>query len=98
MHKTVRVIARALAKPDKIEELKRILLEAAVPTQKEAGCLRYEICQNKDVPSEFIAVEEWADQAAIDRHMATPHVKTLFEKIPALLAQPPELKTFVPAD
>ncbi|MDQ2856133.1 MAG: antibiotic biosynthesis monooxygenase, partial [Acidobacteriota bacterium] len=56
---TLRVVARIMALPDKVDEV-RSLLEALVePTRNEAGCISYELLQNKSDPADFTFVEEW---------------------------------------
>lgn len=85
----MKVILRLAAKPDKVEELKRVLIGLVAPTRKEAGCLSYEILQNRADPTDFTFVEEWASEAALDAHWATPHVQdALARGVPLLAAQP----------
>lgn len=85
----MKVILRLAAKPDKVEELKRILVGLAAPTRQEAGCLSYEIFQNQVDPCDFTFVEEWASEAALDAHWAAPHVQdALARGVPLLAAQP----------
>ena len=67
---SMKVILRLSAKPDKVDELKRILTGLAAPTRKEPGCLSYEIFQNLADPCDFTFVEEWASDAALDAHWA----------------------------
>jgi quinol monooxygenase YgiN len=43
-------------------------------SRKEAGCVAYALYQRPDAPNVFHTVEQWVDQAAVDAHMATPHV------------------------
>jgi quinol monooxygenase YgiN len=85
----MKVILRLAAKPDKVEELKAILTSLVAPTRKEAGCLSYEIFQNRADPCDFTFVEEWASDAALDAHWATPHVQdALVRGVPLLAAEP----------
>ena len=87
----MKVILRLAAKPDKVDELKRILLDLAGPTRKEPGCLSWEIFQNRADPCDFTFVEEWASDAALDAHWATPHVQdALARGVPLLEAAPDE--------
>jgi quinol monooxygenase YgiN len=73
--KGVKVVARITARPDRIDELTRILLRLVEETRKEKGCLSYELYQNLDEPNDFTVVEDWASNAAIDSHMVTEHVQ-----------------------
>ena len=87
----MKVILRLTAKPDKVDELKRILLGLAEPTQREPGCLSWEIFQNRADACDFTFVEEWVTDAALDAHWATPHVQdALARGVPLLAAEPDE--------
>jgi quinol monooxygenase YgiN len=86
----MKVILRLSAKPDKVDELKRILLGLAAPTRKEPGCLSWEIFQNRADPCDFTFVEEWASEAALDAHWATPHVQDALARGAPLLAAAPD--------
>ena len=91
---TVRVVARITAQPDKIAELKSLLIGLIAPTRGERGCVSYQLCQSKDDPAEFVFIEEWASAQAIDSHMRTPHVQAAFAKAPSLLAKPPDIRNY----
>ena len=85
----MKVILRLSAKPDQVDELKRILMGLVVPTRQEPGCLSYEIFQNFADPCDFTFVEEWANDAALDAHWAAPHVQdALARGVPLLAAAP----------
>ena len=84
--KGVKVVARITARPDRIDELTRILLRLVEETRKEKDCLSYEFYQNFDEPNDFTVVEDWASDAAIDSHMVTGHMQDAFAKASPLLA------------
>ena len=86
----MKVILRLTAKPDKADELKRILGQLVGPTRKEQGCISYEVFQNNADPCDFAFVEEWRDQAALDAHWASLHVQDALAKGVPLLAAPPD--------
>ena len=44
-------------------------------SRREEGCLRYGFFAAVEDPLSFVAVEEWADRAALDRHFAQPHLQ-----------------------
>ncbi|MCT4588756.1 MAG: antibiotic biosynthesis monooxygenase [Carboxylicivirga sp.] len=48
---------------------------------QEDGCLEYEIYQKDEVSSDVFLFERWESQAALDAHLATPHMKEFFEKV-----------------
>ncbi len=91
---TVRVMARITARPETADALRRILQDLVGPSRDEAGCLSYELFRNQDSSVEFVTVEQWVDQAAVDAHMATPHVALAISKAGELLALPPMIHRF----
>jgi quinol monooxygenase YgiN len=86
----MKVILRVTAKPDRVDELKRVLKALVVPTREEPGCIAYEVFQNNADPCDFTFVEEWRDEAALDMHWASPHVQDALAKAGPLLAAPPD--------
>ena len=90
----IRIMARITAKSEAAGEVRAALHELVAPTRKEKGCLSYELFQGEDNPAEFITTEQWADQAAADAHMGTPHVAAAIARVGALLAQPPLIHRF----
>jgi quinol monooxygenase YgiN len=91
---TMRVVARISAKPDKVAELKSVLLSLIGPTRMEKGCISYQLCESKTDAGDFVFVEEWASAAAINAHMTTAHVQEAFAKAQSLLASPPDIRVY----
>ena len=91
----VKVVAKITAKRDKVEDLKSILLGVVGPTRTEKGCVSYQLLQNKTDESDFVFVEEWTSDAAIDNHMTTAHVQDALTKIESMLAQEPDIRRYV---
>lgn len=93
---TVKIMARITARAETADSLREILLALVGPSRGEAGCVSYEAFQNQDNPVEFVTVEQWTDQAAVDAHMASPHVATAISRAGELLALPPLIHRFAP--
>ena len=87
---TVKVVLKLLARPDKLGEVTALLQNLAAQSRKETGCLEYQVLQNGSAPCDFVVLEEWGGNAALDAHMTTPHVQDAFARAPALLAKAPE--------
>ena len=47
--------------------------------RKEDGNLRYEYYRSFDDPETVLLIDEWTDQAAIDRHHASPMMQKIAE-------------------
>ena len=91
---TLRVVATLRAQPGKAGELRAVLEGLIAPTRAETGCIRYELQENVDNPAEFVFVEEWTDQAALDAHFETDHIKAAVKKAPTLLAEELDLRRY----
>ncbi|NMG20053.1 putative quinol monooxygenase [Brasilonema bromeliae] len=93
-HQTIRVVARIIALPEKVETVKAVLLEIIEPTRQEAGSIKYELLQNQSDPTDFTFVEEWASDDALDTHLATPHLNEAGAKLASLLAAEPDIRRY----
>ncbi len=91
---TVHIVARIIAKPDAATELRAVLAALLEPTRQEAGCRRYTLLQNRQEPTDFTFVEEWAGDAAIDAHMQTAHIRAAFVRARDLLAAEPDIRQY----
>lgn len=91
---TIRVVARAVARPQTRAALQAALTAMLAPTRQEPGCLRYELTVNTANPDEFVMLEEWRSEADMQRHLQTPHVAELLAKAPALVAAPPDIRSY----
>jgi quinol monooxygenase YgiN len=89
---SVRVVARITAKPDKVSELRTILSSLIEPTQKEKGCIRYEMLENRSDPTDFTFVEEWSDDLALETHLNS--LQSSLPKVMEFVAEPPEIRTY----
>ncbi len=91
---TVRVVARLVAIPEKVEEVKSILSSILEPTRQESGCLRYELQQNHQEPTDFIFIEEWESDTLLDAHLASAHLAATGSRLDGLLVAPPDIRRY----
>jgi quinol monooxygenase YgiN len=85
------VLAHLTARPGLETRLRELLLTLPEPTRKEQGCLNYDLHQSAENPALFLFHENWQDKAALDRHLASPHVQMVLSKMPDLVAEPPRI-------
>jgi len=85
------VVAHLTSKPETVAETRAVLEALIAPTRAEAGCLRYELHSDNADPARFCFIEEWTGDAALDEHLATPHLMGLKARVPELLACAPEI-------
>ncbi len=88
----ITVVAKVTARPDAVEQVKGELLKMVGPTRQEAGCLEYRLHQDTQDPALFLFYESWADMAALERHMASPHYRRYVAAVGDLLVDKAVLK------
>ena len=86
----IRAIAHLDARPDKTEELGSLL----APTRQEQGCIRFELQQNRDSPTEFAVVSEWCDEDAVQHHIETSYARHAMSRLPELLTASLDLQFY----
>lgn len=91
---SIRVVARIIALPDRLQELKTVLIQIIEPTRQEQGCLQYELFQNQDDAADFTFVEEWENREALQAHLASQHLKQAIQKIDKLVAIAPDIRIY----
>jgi quinol monooxygenase YgiN len=91
---TIRVVARVVSLPDKVEEVKSILTGLIEPTRKEDGCIVYELLQNHEDSTDFTFVEEWESQALLDVHLASTHIKEAGSQLEGSIAAEPDIRVY----
>lgn len=91
---SLRVVARIYAQPDKVEQVRNQLLRLIEPTRNEAGCIVYELLQNRDDPTDFTFIEEWASDAALDAHAVSEHLRDVGEKLAGLTTTKPDIRKY----
>lgn len=91
---TLRVVARLAAFPDKVAELKSLLLSIIEPTRQEQGCIKYELLQNQADPTDFTFVEEWESAALLEVHLASSHIQAAVQQLEGLAVGPPDIRRY----
>jgi quinol monooxygenase YgiN len=86
----VHVIARFVAGQGRENHLRALLQGMLAPTRAESGCELYELYES-DSKGRFYLYERWESQAALDRHMATPHFERLKKTGAELVEEPFEV-------
>lgn len=84
------------AKPGREAELESALRAMIAPVSKEDGTLAYAVHRAHDDDARFFFYEQYRDQAAVDRHMASPYLKALLDQVPALCANAPVVEFYQP--
>ena len=85
------VIGRVEVSEEKRDELIALMTKMQDDSRKEDGCIRYGFFAAVEDPLSFVAVEEWADRAALDRHFAQPHLHEFSSRLLELISGRPEV-------
>lgn len=91
---TIRVVARLIAKPDRIDDLKAVTLSVLAPTRQEPGCLCYELHQNLQDPTDFTFIEEWESEAALEAHLQSLHIQQGMAKLEGIVTVMPDIRRY----
>lgn len=89
------IIGTVTARPETREELASLLMAQVAPTRAEAGCINYDFHVDASDPCVFVFYENWTDRAALDAHLAMPHLQPLFSQLDRLLACPVEIRPLI---
>ena len=85
------VIGRVRCEAERREELVAAFERMQDASRREDGCLRYGFFAAVEDPLSFVAVEEWADREALDRHFAEPHLQEFARRLGQLISEQPEV-------
>ena len=87
------VVAFVTAKPESVDAVRAACETAIAATHNEPGCQLYSLHQSGET---FVFVEQWADQDALNAHMAAPAFATFAAAIGDHLAGAPDIRILEP--
>ncbi len=74
-------------KPDLVDEFKEQIRANHEASIAEPGCLRFDVAQSKDDPTEFLLWEVYVDEEANRFHKTTPHYLAFKELMPRFMSR-----------
>ena len=85
------VIAKLNVKDDKGAEFEKVMLDLAEKvTTNEPGNHLYQLCKDSD--GNYIVMELYEDEAAVDAHRSASHIKESGPSFKGLMSGPPIIK------
>jgi len=77
----ISIVAKFTVNPGKEEEFLYLAKVLVIESNKEDGCIEYDI--HKDVNKErtYCMLEKWKNQVAIDEHNSSQHFTTIVPKL-----------------
>ena len=86
------IIGTVVAKPEKRDELMRLLAAQVAPTRAEPGCINYDFHCDKADPNVFVFYENFVSKEALEDHLNKPHLNPLMDRLDELLAKPVDIR------
>jgi quinol monooxygenase YgiN len=86
------VVARVRTDAEHREELIRLGQTVAAASRQDAGCLNYTLYEDTESENDFVMIEEWEDDEALQRHFKTAHIAEFMGAMPATLVASPDIR------
>jgi quinol monooxygenase YgiN len=86
------VVGRVQTDADRRDALIQVGQAVARASREEQGCISYRVYQDTELENEFVFVEEWENDEALQRHFATSHIREFMQAIPPTIVAPPDVK------
>ncbi|WP_374336152.1 putative quinol monooxygenase [Leeia sp.] len=71
------IVATIVAHPEHREAVGTALRDMLAPTRVEPGCQQYDLHVDQADPLCWVMIERWADAAALEAHLHSPHMARL---------------------
>lgn len=78
-------------KNEKREDFLKDVLPLIQSARLEEGCLKYHLYESIEEKNQFVMVENWENQEAINRHNENPLLKQLFANLKEYVEKPTDL-------
>ena len=82
------------ARPEHLDEVRRLSLEHVWRSRQEPGCLLHSVHHDVEDPNRLVFIEHWADRAALDTHFRVPASGTFVQALSPLAAEPPTIEIY----
>ena len=90
--KMLTLVAIVKAKPDMVDRVWKELTHLVAETNKEPGCINYDLHVNEEDKTLFLFYENWRSRADWDKHMQMPYLRRWFDDVAGeVLEKEPEL-------
>jgi quinol monooxygenase YgiN len=87
-----------MAKAGHQDEVVSVFSKLTEASRKEPGCIMYLVHRHKTDPRRFFVYEQYADDAALEAHRASPHFLQYAKKELPKLGERVEGNLYVPLD
>ncbi|BBB92491.1 MAG TPA: putative quinol monooxygenase [Methylomusa anaerophila] len=91
----ITIVAKQTVKQGKIDSFIAIAKKLVEKThQSDVGCISYDLFQDSQNSGVLSFIEEWENQEALDKHMASRHFRELFPQLDEFLEKPGEINLY----
>jgi quinol monooxygenase YgiN len=77
----VRLVVKNFFRPECLEKAAELYREMVAETQKEDGCIQYDLFIDENDETAWVLLEQWESRAHLDAHIATGHFKRLIPQL-----------------
>lgn len=93
-YKVIKVVAKGYVRLSEVEKFKEIAAELVQESRKEKENISYGLYQETTNPQILTFIEEWEDQATLDKHMKTPHFTKILPELAKLQEQETDINIY----
>src|SRR5665213_744809 len=86
------VIERVKTDAERRERLIDVGQRVALASREEPGCASYRLYEDSERPNEFVFIEVWESDQALQRHFATEHIAQFMQAVPETLVEAPDVQ------
>lgn len=86
------VIGRVTTDAERRDRLIDMGQRVARASREEAGCVSYRLYEDTERPNEFVFIEVWETEEALQRHFATEHIAQFMRAVPETLIEAPDVQ------
>jgi quinol monooxygenase YgiN len=85
------VVGRVRTDAEKRADLMRIAQAVVTASRQDEGCISYRFYEDTEIANDFVFIEEWESDDALQNHFATRHIAEFKRAVPAALVSPPDV-------
>jgi quinol monooxygenase YgiN len=86
------VIGRVKTDSERRDRLIDVGQRVAQASREEPGCTSYRLYEDSERPNEFVFIEVWEREEALQRHFATEHIAQFMRAVPETLVEAPDVQ------
>jgi quinol monooxygenase YgiN len=86
------VVGRVSTDAAKRADLIEVARKVASASRREVGCISYRIYEDTERANDFVFVEEWESEDALQLHFRTPHISEFMQVVRRAIVAAPDVK------